>query len=130
VDDPLLDELPLDEPLPEEPLPLDELLLEDPLDALLDEPLLDEAVPLDEPDEALLDEPLLDEALDEPLLDEALPLDVEEPKPDDPSSVTPPESGATPALPSRPGKSPMPRSEPHAVAPRHNVSAIGAASRV
>jgi hypothetical protein len=74
----------------------------------------DEAPPLDEPDETLPpdepDEPL---PLDEPPLDEAVPPDVDEPSLDEPSSVTPPESAAAAAPPSSPGKSPMPRSEPH-----------------
>ena len=104
---------------PDEALPLDEL----------DEPLLDEA-PL--PDEALPLEEALPLDVDEPEealpLDEA-PLDVDEPKLDEPSSVTPPESAAAPAPPSSPGRSEIPRSEPHALAPRH-VSAISAASRV
>lgn len=96
----------------------------------LDDPLLDEAPPLDEPDEPPLDEALPLDELDDPLLDEALPLDDDGPKLDEPSSVIPPESAAGPALPSSPGKSPIPRSEPHALAPRHDVSAISAAGRV
>jgi hypothetical protein len=124
--DPPLRALPLDEPLLDEALPLDEP----------DEPLLDEALPLDEPDEPLLDEALPLDEPDEPLLDEALPLDeappldVDEPKADEPSSVTPPESATAPALPSSPGRSEIPRSDPHALAPRSDVSAISAASRV
>ena len=102
----------------------------------LDEPLLDEALPpdealpLDEPDELLLDEALPPDEPDELLLDEAPPLDEPDEPLDDPSFVTPPESSAAPALPSGPGKSPMPRSEPHALAPRHNVSGISTASGV
>jgi hypothetical protein len=42
----------------------------------------------------------------------------------------PPESAVAPALPSTPGKSSMPRSEPQALVPRHDVSAISGASRV
>jgi len=124
-----LDEAPLDEP--DEP-PLDDAL---PLDEP-DEPPLDDALPLDEPDEPPLDDALPLDEPDEPPLDDALPLDdappldVDEPKPDEPSSVTPPESAAALALPSSPGKSPMPRREPHALAPRHDVSAVSAASRL
>jgi len=118
LDEPLLDEAPLpDEALPlEEALPLD---ADDPDEA----PLPDEALPLEEALPLDVDEP--EEALP---LDEA-PLDVDEPKLDEPSSVTPPESAAAPAPPSSPGRSEIPRSEPHALAPRH-VSAISAASRV
>jgi len=142
LDDPPLDEL--DELLLDEAPPLDEVPLDE-----LDEPPLDEALPLDEPDKPLLDEapldeldePPLDEALpldvpNEPLLDEALPLyealplDVDDPKLDEPSSVTPPESAAALALPSSPGKTPMPRSDPHALTTRHNARAMSAAARV
>jgi len=108
----------LDEPPLDEALPLD----------VLDEPLLDEAPPLEDPDDEALpldrpDPPPADEALldepDAPLPVDAPPLDVDEPKLDEPSSVSPPESAAALAPPSSPGRSEMPRIVLHpADAPR------------
>jgi len=61
----------------------------------------------------LLDEP------DAPLPVDAPPLDVDEPKLDESSSVSPPESAAALAPPSSPGRSEMPRIVLHpADAPR------------
>jgi hypothetical protein len=92
----------------------------------LDPPLLE--LLDDEP----LDEPPLDEPDDEPLLDEVLPLDKAPPEElDEPSFATSPESAAAPTPPSSPGRSEIPRSEPHpAMGHRAGASALHHASLV